>query len=434
MKLVLNSRTEDRRAFRVATRPHVAGLRHFRWCVMLLVCCCATNLGAQESLLIPVNGLPRPANLKSVNDGRLNFITQDAEGEIIQYDDRDLVRWGHLKSSRIEQQVFLTDGSILIGRLARVRRDAFDLDTEFYGELTLPRACVLGVVWSMPMGLVEQWRFRNWPRNEERFEMLRLRNGDTIQGQLLAGDKNALEFLPEGGRINVKLDLVQSWHRASTVGSDTDRHQRTVVGLRDGTKLVSQELQIDKTMQVELQCGVRLSSLPGVRPIDEGLVCYLRFDQPRIRYLSDIEPLGYKHVPYLSCDWHWGRDRNTLQGPLSSGSSEFYAKGIGMHSTSRLAFAWSGPYKEFQSEICMDSTSGREGSVTFRVFTYKASEKTWSEAYKSPVVRGGDKPRPVRLKLAGSTETQRLALVVDYADRGNVLDRANWLGARLVKD
>ena len=99
-----------------------------------------------------------------------------------------------------------------------------------------------------------------------------------------------------------------------------------------------------------------------------------------------------------------------------------------MHSTSRLAFQLGETHDEFQAEICLDESANQSGSVVFRVFTFGAEQK-WQEAFKSPIVRGGEAPRAVRVPLKGAT---RLALVVDFADRGDVLDRANWLGARVL--
>jgi hypothetical protein len=43
-------------------------------------------------------------------------------------------------------------------------------------------------------------------------------------------------------------------------------------------------------------------------------------------------------------------------------------------------------------------------------------------------MRGGDDPRPISLPLDGATE---LSLVVDYADRGDERDHADWVDARL---
>ena len=100
-----------------------------------------------------------------------------------------------------------------------------------------------------------------------------------------------------------------------------------------------------------------------------------------------------------------------------------------MHSTSRLAFDLPEGFDEFQAELSIDRSAGNEGSVVFRLFTSSEGAK-WIAAYKSEVVRGGDAPTPVRVDIRGA---KRLALVVDFAERGDTLDRANWIGARLVR-
>jgi hypothetical protein len=51
------------------------------------------------------------------------------------------------------------------------------------------------------------------------------------------------------------------------------------------------------------------------------------------------------------------------------------------------------------------------------------------ERFASPTVRGGDAPLPVSVDIRGA---KKLELVVDYADRGDVLDHADWLDARIT--
>jgi len=62
--------------------------------------------------------------------------------------------------------------------------------------------------------------------------------------------------------------------------------------------------------------------------------------------------------------------------------------------------------------------------VRFRVFV------DGREKAASATIRGGDKPVPLRVDLAGA---KRLDLVVDFADRGDQLDHADWLNARLIR-
>ena len=148
---------------------------------------------------------------------------------------------------------------------------------------------------------------------------------------------------------------------------------------------------------------------------------------PRVQYVSDLDPIDQAEVPFLEKSWSYGRDCNVLGGRLLV-AGRGYLKGLGMHSTSRLVYELPGGFRLFAAEIVLDDAANNRGSVTYRVFVER--EGRWASAFASSVVRGGEPPLPIRVDLDGAS---RIALVVDYADYGDVLDRANWLYARLVK-
>ncbi len=72
----------------------------------------------------------------------------------------------------------------------------------------------------------------------------------------------------------------------------------------------------------------------------------------------------------------------------------------------------------------MDDSASGGGSVRFRVFV------DGQEKFTSETIRGGMKNLPISLDISGA---KQLDLVVDYADRADVLDHADWLNARLIK-
>jgi hypothetical protein len=80
--------------------------------------------------------------------------------------------------------------------------------------------------------------------------------------------------------------------------------------------------------------------------------------------------------------------------------------------------------RRFEAELGIDDSTGGRGSVQFRVLV------DGREKFASPIVRGGDAPLPISVDV---TDAQKLELVVDYADRAEVLDHANWLNARLIQ-
>jgi hypothetical protein len=116
-----------------------------------------------------------------------------------------------------------------------------------------------------------------------------------------------------------------------------------------------------------------------------------------------------------------------LGGPLTVGGKR-YLKGIGLHSAARLTYKFDRDYQRFEAEVALDDAAKRRGSVAFSV--YLDRDGKWAEAFKSGIVRGGEAPQPVSVDVRGA---KGLTLTVDYADRGDELDYADWLDARLVR-
>jgi hypothetical protein len=145
-------------------------------------------------------------------------------------------------------------------------------------------------------------------------------------------------------------------------------------------------------------------------------------------YLSDLKPIGYLHVPFLDMTWPLGIDRNVLGGQLRSGG-KVYFKGLGMHSTARVAYDLPHSVRAFQAELAVDDCAGLNGSVVFSVYLHDGRDD-WKLAFQSEIVRGGQQTVPISVDVAGA---KRIALIVDFADQGDVLDYADWLSARFVK-
>jgi endo-alpha-N-acetylgalactosaminidase len=144
-------------------------------------------------------------------------------------------------------------------------------------------------------------------------------------------------------------------------------------------------------------------------------------------YLSDLEPADYRHVPYLSLEWPYHRDANVLGQPLAVHGKR-YLKGIGMHSAARITYRLEGKYRRFDAAVAVDDSADDRGSVNFGAYVLRDGQ--WKEASTSGIVRGGEEPRPISVDVSGA---DGITLTVDFADRGDELDRANWLDARLVQ-
>ena len=98
-----------------------------------------------------------------------------------------------------------------------------------------------------------------------------------------------------------------------------------------------------------------------------------------------------------------------------------------MHSASRLTYDLDRPYRRFDAELAVDDVAAGKGSVVFRVFVDEGDGR-WRAAFTSGIVRGGP-PLPMSVDLQGA---KRLSLLVEFADRGDERDDADWLDARLI--
>ena len=219
-----------------------------------------------------------------------------------------------------------------------------------------------------------------------------------------------------------------------------------ILGLRDGTLLWCDRMETEAMPAAA--SGKSTEASPLVLKLRDGIdvTCdaaalreELVFVQPLpadVRFLSDMDTTSYKHVPLFSQSWGFERDANAAGGALRCDGHR-YLKGLGMHATSRIAFTLAEPFQRFRAMLGIDDaaarrgagnpTAGHRGSVIFRVYVDRGAGK-WEPAFASGVVRGGDKPVPLDLDIAG---VRGLALIVDAADHGDQGDLANWLDARL---
>jgi hypothetical protein len=282
-------------------------------------------------------------------------------------------------------------------------------------------------------------RARESDRREDR---LLLDNGDELAGSTTAwpdqpdpGVMPVTEIRwPLAGQtqpLPVPVNRIFAILLAADAPPAPSRDPGILVGWRDGSRVAARRLlHTDQRLNLELIGGPSVSTeSTAVLAHDPWVeVTMLQPLHASVTYLSDLPVAGYRHVPFLGGDWTYQTDRSGSGGQLRQ-ADQVFAKGLGMHSSSRLVFDLQGDYRWFHAEPAIDARAGRDGSVVFRVFTQDAGGQ-WSQVFESGVVRGGDMPVPVRVDIERAVY---LALVVDFADRGDQWDHANWLNARVVR-
>ena len=366
---------------------------------------------------VPVEGEPFAAELATIDPQWQVAFGRGAERRVLPA--AELVQWGSCAEARRGPLVVLADGGLLVAEVFEADNERLSADSDLFGLVEFPLELLAGVVFRLPADrhardlLLDRVASATGDSDQ-----VILANGDEVAGRVQAVRGEVIKLETAVGPVDVEI------HRTHALVFDPAlllrREQqglRAIAGFSDGSRLVTDRLVVgEESLEIDVADGLRWSTSP------KELVCL----QPlggRVTYLSDLKAAGYRHVPFLELDWPYRTDRNVSGGLLRSGG-RLYLKGLGVHSAARLTYLLDQPYRRFQAELAIDDGTSGRGSVRFRVFV------DGSQEYASETIRGGSPPVPVAVELAGA---KRLDLVVDFADRADEQDHANWLGARLVE-
>ncbi len=335
----------------------------------------------------------------------------------------DLARWGAFSTQTKGSQIVLVGGGMLAADIDSMDKDFLSAQSDTFGQIKLPLELVAGVIVRLPLESQgrQELEERMFSGTAAKNDRLLLENSDELAGTL-AGFKDAAFEFQSTATVKLPESKVAALVLNPSLAATPKFSGLTAwVGFKDGSRLLAQKLTLDGQ-----QC--RLTTTGGVelepRPAD---ITALQPLGGHSKYLSDLAPQSYRHVSYLSTSWPYRRDQNVLGGPLRA-KNRLYLKGLGLHSAAELVYALDGA-RRFDTELAIDDQTAGRGSVTLRVQVDDGSG-TWRTRYDSPVVRGGAAPVPVSVDVRGA---KRIRLWIDFADRGDELDHADLLDARLVK-
>ncbi len=419
--------------------------------IFIFCLCCARIAGSftpgeqLAPLVVPVQGAPFAAHFLGFGkNGSFRFRDDEQTTELVA---TLLTVWGQHADRWSPFTVILRDQSWLNAEAVNISTQEINIETRSLGEVSLPRNAVLAALYSPSADPFERDDLiARIQSDKSAHDRLWLQNGDVLSGSLLGPitrqptkkqadeldeRKLMLRLVDSGRSLAVPEHRVQAAIFAEAKPVDQKAATPTAIfGLRDGSLLRAYKLDLAGD-RLELTCCAGLN----LNFREEEFAKQVDLLQPlheNVRYLTDIKPLGYKHVPFLSRTWPYGVDR-CVAGSLLRQGRQIIVKGVGMHSTSRLAYELAGKYRRFAASVAIDERAGSQGSVIFRLFVDRGQAKSngevWESVWESPIIRGGDLPNSMEVEMTG---VQRLALVVDFADRGHVCDYANWLNARLI--
>lgn len=329
----------------------------------------------------------------------------------------ELLEWGEPAPLRSGMQVILADGSVLLAEPFRLENDQFTVDSLTAGTPQFNLGALAGILFSPAVDTETADReYLALLDASGEGDRLLLINGDELTGRLLGFSSEQLRFETELGPLEIPTSDARSLILDPTLRSRPDAEPHLWVGLTDGSRLRLTHVEPTST-GLRGTCG----GVPLEIPLDE-VVHLLPVGQGGGRYLADLEAGGYRHVPFLSTEWPYQRDRS-VGGTLLRSGGRLYLKGLGMHSASRLTYTLRPGDRRLEALLAIDDAAGEQGNVRFRVFV------DTEERFASEIIRSGDAPRPISVDLTGG---RTVSLIIDYAQRGDTNDWANWLGARLT--
>lgn len=377
----------------------------------------ATTIRAADPEVVPVEGTPFAGELLEVTaDWQLGFQTADGTRTMPV---AELVRWGSLPEVSRGPLVVLGDGGVLVVEGVQADKKTVTAESLLFGRIEIPLESVAGLAFQVPADRDGCDRLLElFGSASGRSDQVVLSNGDRISGRYQGYGDGAVHLLTDTGPLDIERHRIRAVvFNPALVRRSGGPGLHALLGFSDGSRLDVRKLEGK---------GVALR----VTPV-EGLTWSvareeLAFLQPLggpLSYLSDLTASDYRHVPYLELGWPYRQDHSVTGGWLRAGG-HLFAKGLGLHSAARLTYPVPEGYRRFDAQLAIDDSAGTRGSIRFRVFVDGALK------YTSPTVRGGMPPIPVSVELHGA---KRLDLVVDFADRADVLDRVDLLDARLVR-
>ncbi len=358
----------------------------------------------------------------------------------------EIVCWGDLTESlpRRAQLLVLSDGGRVAGEILAADADYITVDTLLFGEVKIPRRRVELVLVRPPSDpSVRQALVRDLLTSPIDEDQLVLENGDRLSGRWRGvaneksdeGERQVFKVATPGGPLSVATTRVRAVRMlAGKTPPAAADIPRAIVGFRDGSRLIISQLEL-AAQSLTLEPYDPLTKSAPWKAVDGKAAGAITFLQPlggRSLYLSDRAADSFKHAPFLGREYPYQRDKSVEGTPLVA-KQRTYLKGLGMRSAGILVYAIDPQAKRFEAEVAVDDlalalgsngeiASGL-GSVEFRVLV-DGQEKARA------TLRGGQPPQSLAVDVAGG---KKLTLYVGFADRGDVLDFADWLNARFVK-
>ena len=385
--------------------------------LLLAITLIASSRASAESAWILTNTDFRaePVDVKSIDASGLKLATNEGEKTVEMDRFLQLDRAAPLRTRPPMLFLCLAGGDRIGGQPIRLDGEQLHFRSQTLGELVYPLRQVRAIQrpGAQIFALPEQ-------ANVE--DVIRLANGDTVRGIISDINADAISIQASGGEVSqVSLgSLVSAEFAATSSGASSKpiKRQRSFrVTLADGTVLSGAAIAAsENVLRITLSDGstraVPLGTVAGIEQLDGPVV-----------WLSSLSPSENVQTPYFGDRTIPARMDRNISGDVIRSGAHAYARGIGVHSYSRLSFDIDDRFAAFRTQFAID------GDLPFADVTARILVDG-RQVWKKKNVKAGPVSAPAILDIAGH---KSLTLEVDYGENYDVQDRFNWIEPALLR-
>jgi len=318
-----------------------------------------------------------------------------------------------------EAVLTLTDGGAVIGHIVGGDEEVVCVETRDLGKIELPLETLSTIL--TPLAYQDSyretavWLEQTRHGNSDQDRVL-LTNGDVVSGFVAAVTSEGLRF--EGTMGNTVLPhRVVVAVRLANAPTPLASGARVVVSLRSSGRFTATTCQwTDGILRVRMAHGADAR-------IEAERIVSLDFLGGRWEWLSDHQPISFAHTPMLALDWDMALNRNVLGDPMLVANERFH-RGIGVHGRTRITYDLKGAYRELVTQFGIDDSSGPLADVDVSILV------DGQRRFAQFGVRRGRLHGPVRVDVS---RANRVELVTDYGENGDIQDRFDWVEAALIR-
>lgn len=341
---------------------------------------------------------------------QVNFVASDAEAE----------------PAKLE--IRLIDGSRLAAESYRAAGDESQMQLATGGMLSVPVKAVASL--RVPIETeAEKTAWEQFEKLDLSGDLVAVRKKDSIdylEGIVHNVTGEAVEFEVDGEVLPVKWPKLFGLIFYKRDPEGVARGACMVVD-RNKSAFAAKSVKLaGEQLEIELAAGGRFTlPIADARRID--------FSQGKVVYLSDLDwdAQASERTPFFGPSRPIGdpldlfapqRDRALDGGELLLGKKP-YAKGLALHSRTRLVYRLPSGYRRFSALVGIDDRMERRGDVQFVV------EGDGRRLFEREIT-GDSEPAPVDLDVVG---VKRLAITVDFGSDQDVADHLDLCEARLIQ-